>query len=72
MPIAAYPLVSDKNAARLDHNPMNHVPRESVDTIVERTGKKLRAVLFDGDSPSPDVSRTVHVNHRYITKPWKS
>ena len=72
MPIAAYPFVSDMNAARLDTNPMSPVPREPVDTIVERTGKKLRAVLFDGGSPSPDVSRTVQINHKYITKPWKS
>ena len=42
MPIAAYPFVSDKNAARLDTNLMSPVPREPVDTIVERTGKKLR------------------------------
>ena len=47
------------------------MPREPVDTIVESTGKKLRAVLFDGGSPSPDVSRTVHINHRYIARPWK-
>ena len=71
-PIAACPLVSDKNAARLDNNSMSPVPCEPVDTIVERTGKKLRAVLFDGGSPSLDVSRTVHINHRYITRPWKS
>ena len=72
MPIAAYPFVSDKNAARLNINPMSPVPREPVTTIVERTGKKLRAVIFDGESPSPDISRTVYINHRYITKPWKS
>ena len=66
------PFVSDKNTARLDNNPMSPVPREPVDTIVERTGKKLRAVLFDDGSPSPDVSRPVHINHRYIAKPWKS
>ena len=41
------------------------------DTIVERTGKKLRTVLFDGGSPSSDVSRTVHIAHENITKPWK-
>ena len=34
-------------------------------TIVERTGKKLRAVIFDGGSPSPDVSRTVHIQPCY-------
>ena len=39
MPIAAYPFVSDKNAARLNTNPMSPVPREPADTIVERTGK---------------------------------
>ena len=72
MPIAAYPFVSDMNAARLDTNPMSPVPREPVDTIVECTGKKLRAVLFDGGSPSPDVARTVHIDHKNITKPWKS
>ena len=72
IPIAAYPFVSDKNAAKLDTNPMSPVPGEPVNTIVERTGKKLRAVPFDGGSPGPDVSRTVHINHRYITKPWKS
>ena len=72
MPIAAYPFVSDKNAAKLDRNPMSSVPCESVNTIVERTGKKIRAVIFDGGSPSPDVSRTVHIAHENITKLWKS
>ena len=67
MPIAAYPFISDRNAARLDHNPMSPVPREPVNTIVERTGKKL----FDGGSPSPDVSRTVHIPHENINKSWK-
>ena len=67
MPIAAYPFVS-----ALDTNPMSPVPRESVDTIVERTGKKLRVVLFDGGSPSLTVSRTVHIDHKNITKSWKS
>ena len=38
MPIAAYPFDSDKNAARLDTNPMSPVPREPADT----TGKKLQ------------------------------
>ena len=71
IPIAAYPFVSDKNAARLDTNPTSPVPREPADTIVERTGKKLRAALFDGGSPSPDISRTVHIDHKNITKPWK-
>ena len=71
MPIAAYPLVSDKNVARLDTNPVSPVPREPADTIVERTGKKLRAVIFDGGLPSPDVSRTVHIDHENITKSWK-
>ena len=71
MPIAAYPFVSDKNAARLDNNPMTPMPREPVDTIVERTGKKLRAVIFDGGSPSPDVSRTVHIPHENISKSRK-
>ena len=72
IPIAAYPFISDRNAARLDHNPMSRVPRKPVDTIVESTGKKLRAVIFDGGSPSPDVSCKVYINNRYITKPWKS
>ena len=27
---------------------MSPVPRDPVTTIVERTGKKLRAVIFDG------------------------
>ena len=72
MPIAAYPFVSDKNAARLDTNLMSPMPREPVDTIVERTGKKLRAGQFDGGSLSPDVSRTVHIDHKNITKPCKS
>ena len=71
MPIAAYPFVSDRNAARLDDNPMSPVPREPVNTIVESTGKKLRAVIFDGGSPSPDVSRTVHIPHENINKLWK-
>ena len=68
----AHPFVSDKNAARLDNNPMSPVPRESADTIVERTGKKLSAVLFDDGSPSPGVPRTVHIDHENITKPWKN
>ena len=71
MPIAAYPFVSDRNTARLDHNPMSPVRREPVTTIVERTGKKLRAVIFDGGSPSPDVSRTVHIPHENINNSWK-
>ena len=71
IPIAAYPFVSDRNAARLDHNPMSPVPCEPVNTIVERTGKKLRAVIFDGGSPSPDVSRTFHIPHENIKKSWK-
>ena len=71
MPIAAYLFISDRNAARLDHNTMSPVPREPVTTIVERTGKKLRAVIFDGGSPSPDVSRTVHIPHENINKSWK-
>ena len=49
---------------------MSPVPRKPVDTIVEHTGKKLRAVLFDGGLPSPDVSRTVYIDHKYITKSW--
>ena len=40
---------------------MSPVPREPVNTLVERTVKKLRAVIFDGGSPSPDVSRKVHI-----------
>ena len=68
MPIAAYLFVSDRNAARLDHNPMSPVPREPVTTSVERTGKKLRA---EGGSPSPDVSRTVHIPHENISKSRK-
>ena len=71
MPIAAYPFVSKKNAARLDHNSKSHVPREPVHTIVERTGKKLRTVIFDRGSSSPDVSRTVHISHENISKSWK-
>ena len=71
MPIAAYLFVSDRNAARLNNNPMSPVPCEAVTTIVERTGKKLRAVIFDGGSPSPDVSRTVHIHHENINKLWK-
>ena len=72
MPIAAYSFVSDKNAVRLDNNPMSPVPREPVKTIVERTGKKLRAVIFDGGSPSPDASRSVHIAHENVTKLWKA
>ena len=71
MPIAAYPFVSDRDAARLDHNPMSPVPREPVTTIVGRTGKKMRSVIFDGGSLSPDVSRTVHIPHENINKSWK-
>ena len=50
---------------------MSPVPRDPVNTIVERTGKKLRAVIFDGGSPSPDVSRTVHIPHENIKHSWK-
>ena len=71
-PIVPYPYVSDRNTARLDNNPMSPVPRKPADTIVERTGKQLRAVLFVGGSPSPDISRTVYIAHENITKPWKS
>ena len=71
IPIAAYPFVSDRKAARLDKNPMSPVPREPVTTVVERTGKKLRAVIFDDGSPSPDVSRTLHIPHENINKSWK-
>ena len=71
IPIAAYPFISDRNAARLDNNPMLPVPHEPVNAIVERTGKKLRAVIFDGGSPSPDVSRTVHIHQENINKSWK-
>ena len=72
MQIAAYPFVSDRNAARLDHNPMSPVPREPADTIVERTGKKLRAVIFDSGSPSSDAHfislRRISLNHRRNNK----
>ena len=68
IPIVAYPFVSDRNATRLDNNPMSSVP---LNTIVERTGKKLHAVIFDGGSPSPDVSRTVHIPHENISRSWK-
>ena len=50
---------------------MSPVPCEPLNTIVERAGKKLRAVIFDGDSPSPDVSRTVHILHENISRSWK-
>ena len=50
---------------------MSPVPREPVNTIVKCTGKKLRAVIFDGGSPSPDVSRTPHIPHENINKSWK-
>ena len=46
---------------------MSPVPREPVNTIVERTGKKLRTVIFDGSSPSPDVSRTEY--HQIMVEP---
>ena len=71
-PIAPYPYVSDASAARLDNNPMSPVPRDPADTIVERTGKQLRAVLFDGGSPSSYISRTVHIAHANTIKSWKS
>ena len=63
MLIAAYPFVSDRMAARLDNNPMGPVPRKPVNTIFKRTGKKIRAVMFDSGSPSQDVSRKVHIPH---------
>ena len=47
---------------------MSPVPREPVITIVERTGKKLRAVLFDGGSPSLDVSCIIHIPHENISR----
>ena len=34
IPIAAYPFISDRNAARLDHNPMSPVPCEPLNTNV--------------------------------------
>ena len=43
-----------------------------MNTIVKCTGKKLRAVIFDGGSPSPDVSRTPHIPHENINKSWKN
>ena len=58
--------------ARLDVNPMSPVPLHPDDTIVERTGKQLRAVLFDGGSPIPDDSLTRHIPHEKMTKAWKS
>ena len=50
---------------------MSPVPREPVTTTVECIGKKLRAVIFDVGSPSPDVSRTVHIPYENINKSWK-
>ena len=50
---------------------MSPVPCEPVNTIVERTRKKLRAVIFDGGLFSPDVSRTIHIPHENINKSWK-
>ena len=50
---------------------MSPVPPEPVNTIVERTGKKLRAVIFDGGSPSPDVSRAVLIARENIKHLWK-
>ena len=57
--------------ARLDVNPMSPVPLHPDDTIVERTGKQLGAVSFNGGSPSPDVFRTRHIPHERISRPWK-
>ena len=65
--IALYPYVSDVKAARLDNNPMSPVLCDPKDTIVERAGKQLRAVLFDGGSPSPDIPRTRHIHHDKIS-----
>ena len=56
MPIAAYPFVSDRNAARLDNNPMSPVPHEPVTTIVERNGKRLRAIMEEAIEVSEAVS----------------
>ena len=67
--IPPYPYVSTANAARLDVNPVSPVPHHSEKTIVARTGKQLRAVLFDGGSPSPDISRTVYIPHENISQP---
>ena len=50
---------------------MSPVPHEPVNTIVERTGKKLRTVIFDGGSPSLDISRTVHIAHENVKHSWK-
>ena len=69
--IPSYPFVSIANAARLDIKPMSLVPRHPEETIVARTGKQLRAVLFNGGSPSRDVSRTVHIAYENINQPWK-
>ena len=66
--IMPYPYVCDVNAARLDTYPMGPVPRDPEDNILERTGKQLRAVLFDGGSPIPDDSLTRHIPHEKMTK----
>ena len=70
--IQPYPYVSDVNAARLEIKTMSPVPRRPEDTIVARSGKQLRPVLFDGGSPSPNVSRAVHIAHEKSSRPWKN
>ena len=70
--IPPYPFVSTANAARLDINRMNPLPRQPEETIVTRTGKQLHPVLLDRVFPSPDVTRTVHIPHENISLPWKS
>ena len=52
IPTAAYPFVSDRNAARLDNNPMSPVTREPVNTIVERTADD-NAPAYDGPDLTP-------------------
>ena len=71
IPFQPYSFVCTASAARLDINPMSPVPHHPEETIVARTGKQLRAVIFDGGSPSPDVFRTVHIAHENISQPWK-
>ena len=65
--IPPYPYASNANAARLDDNPMNPVLRYPEETVVARTGKQLRAVLFHSGSPSRDISRTVRIPHENIS-----
>ena len=53
------------------HLALHHLHPLLLHHILLHMSNELRAVIFDGGSPSPDVSRTVHIPHENINKSWK-